>query len=83
MIPLHEIEFNSFGGSPVCEHSMPCAVCCKVKAVYDMSAGHFLPCWGCQKAGWRTERIQTVWWKRMLGIKPVALAAVGGGGENG
>ncbi len=50
-------QVNTFGGSPVAVHNMPCAVCGSIKAVYHMSvndpkAGCFSPCWDCQSRGW-------------------------------
>lgn len=49
---LAEITVDTFGGSPVAEHNMPCAVCRNKHAVLDMNTGKFQPCWGCQKSGW-------------------------------
>jgi len=39
---------NDFGGSPFCEHNMPC-FCLKNKAVYNLSEGTFGLCWECRK----------------------------------
>jgi hypothetical protein len=54
---LAEIIVNDFGGSPFCEHNYPCPVCRCCKAVLDMNAGRFGPCWQCQREGWRTLRL--------------------------
>jgi len=42
------------------EHNMPCSVCTKKHAVYDLSNGIFYPCWDCQKSGYTL--IQRKWW---------------------
>jgi hypothetical protein len=39
---IAKIVINDFGGSPVCEHNMPCTVCGIKHAVYDMSNGFAL-----------------------------------------
>jgi hypothetical protein len=50
MKPLAQIKFEDHG--IFVRHNMPCGVCCKEAAVYDMGNGTFLPCWKCQKKGW-------------------------------
>jgi hypothetical protein len=52
---LARIEVNDFGGSPVAEHNMPCAVCGRRKAVIVLNTGIFEPCWTCQKT-WELRR---------------------------
>lgn len=42
---------------PAAEHNMPCSICQKRHAVYDMNQDRFLPCWQCQKKGWRTVKL--------------------------
>ena len=49
---LAKIDYNDFGGSPVCTHNMPCPVCGKEKAVRLMNNGTYAPCWACQHQGW-------------------------------
>lgn len=52
-----EIIINDFGGSPIAEHNMPCPICLKHKAVYDLSHGFFQPCWVCQnEVRWMTVK---------------------------
>lgn len=46
---LTEIIVNDFGGSPVAEHNMPCAVCWVNRAILTLNVGAFRPCWDCQK----------------------------------
>jgi hypothetical protein len=54
---------NDFGGAPIAEHNIPCAVCWTRPAVYNLSAqkplgGKFSPCWICQEEGWFLSRVQ-------------------------
>lgn len=49
--PLAVIEIDSDG--LVVHHNMPCAVCGKKHAVYQTNYGIFLPCWKCQKKGYK------------------------------
>jgi len=60
------IVVHDFGGSPVAEHNMPCAVCRERKAVYHLNYGWFDPCWTCQQAGWRLELYPKTAWGRLL-----------------
>lgn len=61
---LSPIVVNDFGGAPIAEHNMPCAVCGCCHAVLYLNTGVFLPCWKCQKHGWRT--VQVPKWLRFL-----------------
>lgn len=60
-----EIKINDFGGSPVCEHNMPCSVCHNLHAVYEMNTGIFQPCWPCQK---KFKLIKRKWWMDFFGL---------------
>jgi hypothetical protein len=54
------IRYNTFGGSPLAEHEMPCPVCMSAPAVlqFDTTDGVvFQPCWACLTKGFRTVRI--------------------------
>jgi len=62
---MAEIVINDFGGAPYAKHNMPCAVCGKKKAVFEINYGRFQPCWECQDAGWRTVRFNG-WFGRLL-----------------
>ncbi len=67
---MMKVKIDDFGGAPIAEHNMPCAVCHKKKAVYNLSAGHaksgvFDPCWDCEKKGWFTSRVTTSFAKFM------------------
>lgn len=55
---LAKIEWNDFGGAPICEHNMPCAVCWTKPAVYLMNDSHFEPCWKCQEKGWKLIQVK-------------------------
>lgn len=59
---LANIWINDFGGSPVAEHNMPCAVCLINPAVYLMDSGEFSPCWRCQKEGYRLIDLGALPW---------------------
>ena len=61
---LAEIVVNDFGGSPIAEHNMPCAVCRTNHAIYDLSAGLFTPCWHCQSKGWHTLHLN--WFQKWV-----------------
>ncbi len=41
---------------PIATHNMPCAVCKKESAVYEIGEGYFDPCWGCQSKGWSIKK---------------------------
>lgn len=73
---LAKIEVKTDGG-PWCEHNMPCGICGKRFAVYNMSEGTFEPCWECQRVGWLTVRLPqwlARWFRRRRenGLWPVA-----------
>jgi hypothetical protein len=51
-----EISVNDFGGAPVAEHNMPCAVCRSRHAVLVLDKGVFEPCWECQSRGWQLKQ---------------------------
>lgn len=53
-IPLHNPAFGDLG--PAVTHDYACPVCSAEKAVYDMNAGLFQPCWSCQRKGWVLKR---------------------------
>ncbi len=60
---IAKVKINDFGGAPVAEHNMPCAVCLTEKAVYNLSAnlpksGTFDPCWGCQARGFHLVNVR-------------------------
>ncbi len=55
---LAKIEVDTFGGSPVAEHNMPCAVCRERHAILDLNCGVMLPCWTCQREGFRTFKFE-------------------------
>lgn len=62
---LAEIKVNDFGGSPIAEHNMPCAVCRNSHAVIDLNTGIFHPCWPCQDRQWILVNIKTLpFWVR-------------------
>ncbi len=64
---LAKIEVNDFGGAPVAEHNMPCAVCRVRHAVIELNAGRFSPCWPCQYNGWKTLNFYKLpLWKRFF-----------------
>lgn len=63
MKELFKPTINDFGGSPIAEHDMPCSVCLKRPAVYQLSAqvpksGCFDPCRECQESGWFLSKVQ-------------------------
>lgn len=62
---LAKIKMDDFGGAPVCDHNMPCAVCGIKPAVYQLNLGYFHPCWNCQEEGWRIIQMKS---KRMKWI---------------
>lgn len=62
---LAKIEINDFGGAPICEHNMPCAICGTRHAVYFLNEGLFLPCRECEAKGWRLIRYRG-WFKRFI-----------------
>lgn len=41
---------------PAAIHDMVCAVCQQNHAVLDLSVGHYLPCWRCQRDGYMLVR---------------------------
>jgi hypothetical protein len=43
-------------GGPWAIHNMPCAVCGIKVAVLNLGAGHFEPCWECQRVGWEMRK---------------------------
>jgi len=53
---LAEIKVETFGGSPLALHNMPCACCHTNYAVLDLSTGIFQPCWGCRGRGWHVAK---------------------------
>lgn len=55
IIPMHEAIIITDGG-PWASHDQACPVCQQRKAVLDLSAGMFQPCWGCQAGRWRVHR---------------------------
>lgn len=67
---MAEIVINDFFGAPFCEHNYPCCVCRTEKAVYLMGEGRFLPCWSCQRAGWRTARLPRWVWRLAEWVAP-------------
>lgn len=51
---VHIIQFDDHG---LCvDHDMPCPVCWKKKAMYQMNTAVFMPCNECQKRGWEIGR---------------------------
>lgn len=38
------------------EPTVPCAVCRRNPAVFDMELHVYLPCWKCQMSGWVLEK---------------------------
>lgn len=54
-VTLHEPVIVTDGG-PWAMHDYACPVCQERKAVIDLSAGHFQPCWSCQEDGWHVAR---------------------------
>ena len=62
---LLKVEFNDFGGAPVMEHNMPCAIHQDEPAVYVAHRGILEPSWKARKEGWHLVRVDT-WWKRTL-----------------
>lgn len=47
---LLEVQINDYGGAPVADHNMPCAVCQTEPAMLDLNSGVFHPCWMCQRS---------------------------------
>lgn len=47
---------------PIAEHDMSCPTCQKHKAVYVLNLGVFMPCWDCQKDGWRFVNFNAFNW---------------------
>jgi len=58
---LAKITFEDHG--LFANHDMPCSVCHKEAAVYEMQDGFFQPCWKCQYRGWRTSKPTGFWGK--------------------
>lgn len=48
----HVPIIDDFGGAPVAQHDMACAVCQTRPAVLELATGHFQPCSDCQSKGW-------------------------------
>jgi hypothetical protein len=64
---LARIVVDDFGGAPIAEHNMPCAVCGREHAVLCLNNGTFEPCWNCQRAGWvLIDRKRLPWWRRVF-----------------
>lgn len=61
-VPMHSPVVRDYG--PAAEHDVACAVCGSTKAVLDLDAGVFLPCWNCQRARW-TLTVKRPWWSRL------------------
>ena len=61
---IAETVFHTDGG-PWVDHNMPCGICSTAHAVYNMHNGVFEPCWGCQRKGWRVNKIPEwrLWFK--------------------
>lgn len=49
---LQEIQIQAIGPG-LHEHNMRCAICWDNHAVFTSPEMIFLPCWDCQKKGWR------------------------------
>lgn len=47
--------------APATRHDVACSVCWCSKAVLDMNAYVFQPCWECQSNGWKLRK---TFWKR-------------------
>lgn len=47
------------------EHNMRCAICRDKHAVFTSPEMIFLPCWDCQKKGWKTVQL-TGWLGKIL-----------------
>ena len=54
---MQQPTVDDFGGAPAATHDMACAVCWKRKAVLDLHTSRFLPCWECQRDGWRLANV--------------------------
>lgn len=57
-----ELQIIMSDGGPWVMHNVACAVCGDRTAVLDLTLGVFLPCWGCQKVGWKLELKKRRWW---------------------
>lgn len=60
---LFKPTINTFAGSPVADHDMPCAVCRENHAVLNLNEGIFLPCWQCRAKGFRLRFQPRRWWQ--------------------
>ncbi len=56
---------NDFGGAPVAEHDVICPVCVEHPSVLFLNEGTFLPCWDCQRKGWRTYQFP-IWLMKLI-----------------
>lgn len=70
--PLAKIEMH--GDGMFVEHNMPCAVCGKKHAVYNMNEGTFSPCWACQIKGHKLVQLKNGWFSWLL--KQIGLIVV-------
>lgn len=41
-----------------CYHNHPCSICRTNYSVLDLDQGVMLPCWSCQKTGYRTFKFK-------------------------
>lgn len=48
-------------GGPWVEHNMPCPICREKHAIMQLWDGNFLPCWSCQKDGYKTLKLSKFW----------------------
>lgn len=56
---LAELQIEPFG--PGCHtHNMRCAICRARHAVFASPEMIFLPCWECQKKGWRLFQVRSL-----------------------
>lgn len=54
----------STDGGPWAEHTMPCAVCHRNRAIMQLDGWHFHPCDNCKSNGWRLMKLS--WLQRVL-----------------
>lgn len=56
VMKLHEPVIDTDGG-PWAKHDQVCSVCLVNKAVLDLNAEVFEPCWNCQRKGWKLVKV--------------------------
>lgn len=71
-MPLAEIKIDDHG--IWVNHNMPCSVCHREKAIYQMNVGVFMPCDSCTAKGWQIRQFRPrSWWRRLFDVEAKAL----------